>query len=563
MKNCFLVRLCSITYARNIVLRSRKIQYRNSSLFRFAVICYTISGIICGLSKAISQERVDSAVVIGSPEKYYPDNALMERIEYWDGSIARNDFVRDYSAFDTKTVEMASHWPFKDELDYRYNSSRDEITLTLKEDRTSISFIPLLEGQILNDGSGRPYWKKAEGIAAAGSIGENVVFYAKAIDNGVRGRQIDMQGSLSSQPGFVKSAETGDGFDYDETEMQIGIRFGVGQLFLEKIRNTVGYGRGGTLVLSDRAPSFPQLRLAVQLLKNLKFTYIIASLNSNIIDSSQSYIDLTDGTFREFRQVNRSKYLALNIFEYSPLDRLNLALGEWEIFSDRFLPEYLLPIAYLHSLDHQNGALDNGAIWGGARYTYPSYGSLYFTFFIDEINTDMMLNAKNHNVIAETIGGNLISLDRNNLDVTLEYTFINPLVYRNDVTACDATTNGYLIGDWLGENADMFAIWLDYRPIPQIWLSGSYERIRKGQPGSIGVLYGLNMEPGLLDGPILKRRELDLKCRWEFRPNLFADLSYRLVTQNDQVIDRYASFSDRSFLSLALRLNIFDQNDEW
>ncbi len=373
-----------------------------------------------------------------------------------------------------------------------------------------------------------------------------------------------MLGSLSAQPAYVQSKYGSGGYDYDDTEMQLAFRLGLVHLYVEKIRNTWGYGRGGQVVLSGKAPSYPQIRASIQLLHNLKFTAYIGFLNSRLVDSSRSYMDYTDGTLANYREVDRSKYIFAHLLEYSPLERLNLAAGEEMIVSDRFAPEYmLLPLSFYHNSYIQGGGLDQTNIWGGARYTYPGLGSVYGTLYVDDFDF-----SKGFYIVAGTIGATLIDIEHRKFDLTLEFTGLRPFVYANNITALYRTSNFYPLGDWLGQNAERAQLWVDYRPVPELWFSASYTRILKGLPGTAAQEYGAGIytymsHVGFLDGPLFSRHEFDLRVRWEMHNDLFADLTYRLVTQVDPDVLHLPSFSDRSFVSFALKLNIFDQNDEW
>jgi hypothetical protein len=508
--------------------------------------------------------QADSVSLPPSPQLGHPNNLLLERLQYKEGTLYRNDFVRDYSPFDARTIRLNSEPSMAEEIIYRSTSPGRQLTYTLRDQTSTVTFVPLLEGQLFDIGSGRALWKRSEGVAVTGSIGDNVVFYGKAVDNIVRGGHPDMVDGLSNQPAFVIARDYGDlGFDYDDTEMQLGFRFGIAQLYIEKIRNTWGYGRGGAIVLSDKAPSHPQLRLTVQVLDNLKYTMIVGDLYSGLLDSTSSYIDYTDGSYSHYRRVVRQKYLMAHVFEFSPIKQLNLAFGEEMIVSDRFAPEYLLPLVFYHTLGVQSDFLDNYNLWGGARYTFPSYGSVYTTLYVDDFDA-----AQKKTYVAGTIGGTLVDFDHRNIDLTAEYTFLRPFVYINDVTASDRTSDGYPLGSWLGQNADMIAAWVDYRPLPQLWFTASFQNIRKGVTPTIAQKYanggGGNPEAvPFLGGPLFSRHELDLRCRWEVYPGLLADASYRLVTQNDEVANRYPTFANHSLASLALKLNIFDWNDEW
>ncbi|HET9130581.1 MAG TPA: hypothetical protein VFO86_06525, partial [Terriglobia bacterium] len=293
---------------------------------------------LCTPTVALAQ--LDSLSIPGSPQSGHPNNLLLERIQYKTGTLFRNDFVRDYSPFDGPGHTLSLLSSFNEEILYRQSSPQREITYTLTDKNSSVTFVPILEGQTFGMGNGKPLMKKSWGLGMSGSIGPNIVFYGKAVDNTVRGGYPDMVNGLSPQPAYSISRSYGSlGFDYDDTEMQLGFRFGAAQLFIEKIRNTWGYGRSGSVVLSDRAPSYPQLRLAVQILPDFKYTMLVGDLYSGLLDSSLSYIDYTDGSYSHYRRVVRPKYLMAHVFEFSPVDQLNLAFGEEMVVSDRFAPE--------------------------------------------------------------------------------------------------------------------------------------------------------------------------------------------------------------------------------
>ena len=55
------------------------------------------------------------------------------------------------------------------------------------------------------------------------------------------------------------------------------------------MQNVWGAGENGNIILSTKAPAYPQLKLHARLSKDIDFTYIHGWLFSGIIDSSQTY----------------------------------------------------------------------------------------------------------------------------------------------------------------------------------------------------------------------------------------------------------------------------------
>ena len=508
----------------------------------------------------LAQESPDSASISGSAQVDDMRNLLIERVQYKEGTLFRNDFVRDYSPFDVLSSHAAES-SFMNELRYRESNLQHRIGLSTSHQSLSATFFPLLEGASYGEENGMPQWKQSYGLAVAGSLGQDFVFYAKAVDSRIQGGILEIDGGFSSQPAYDLHAGSPTLYNYYDTEFQLGARFGFVQVFVEKIRNTWGYGRGGQLVLSPRAPSYPQLRGSIQLLHNLKFTVLAGFLDGHLLDPTRYYTDENYYMYSNFRQADHSKYIFAHVLEYSPIEQLNFAAGEEMIVGDRFAPEYiLLPIAFYHNLYMQSGGLDQTNIWGGARYTYRGLGTAYATLFIDDFNT-----SQDFYDVGGTVGATLVDIGHRNLDATVEFTAITPFVYSNNNTLLYRTTDGYPLGDWLGQNAERAQVWLDYRPLPQVWISATYVTMRKGLPGKLIDQYGRGADRSLVEflkGPMFKRNEFSLRTRWEMYSGLFADVTYRLATQTDQVLNRYPSFRNRSFISFALKLNVFDRDDE-
>ena len=167
---------------------------------------------------------------------------------------------------------------------------------------------------------------------------------------------LDTKRELDNTDGFAVSNNFGaGGFDFDDVEGQIGIRWGAAQLFIEKIRNVWGYGEDGQIIFSRKAPSYPQLRLVVSFNDHLKFTYIQSVLFSDIVDSAQSYGNTA--YYDTYRRVYRSKYMAAQLLEYSPSDKWNFSLGESIIYSDAFDPAFLIPVLFIKPLNINIGTM--------------------------------------------------------------------------------------------------------------------------------------------------------------------------------------------------------------
>ena len=60
-------------------------------------------------------------------------------------------------------------------------------------------------------------------------------------------------------------------------------------LSAEQMQNVWGSGENGNIILSTKAPAYPQLKLHARVSKDIDFIYIHGWLFSGIIDLSQTY----------------------------------------------------------------------------------------------------------------------------------------------------------------------------------------------------------------------------------------------------------------------------------
>ena len=515
------------------------------------------SVIVLGAARA--QVNGHSISVRFNADLLHPDNQALERLAILHPSLRVNDFTRAYSPFDTARVGLENlrfNPVFADDLHFRFMQGISALSLSIADESNSVVVEPILAYKIFADDEGQRFSRRTNGLKLFGNLGDHVVFFASAVDNLERGKILDKKKEMEATNGFVISNDQGDkGFDFDEAQAQLGFRWGRTEVFLEKVRNRWGYGETGNVVLSEKAPSYPQARLAVNLTKSLKFTYVLASLYSDVVDSLESYRDQQSDSYR---RVYRSKYLASHVLEYAPTSSLNITLGESMVFSDRFQPVYLLPLAFFRSAEHQNRDTDNAQLFAGIRYCFPTVGTLYGTLFIDDLNLEKIFSEQNLNIVAWTLGGKVIDALWNNFDCTLEYTRLNPWVYTHKFEATTYTSSGYTLGHWLGQNADILYASIQYRWIRSLSLNLYAQKIRKGILGPPEVHYGQTWAQKFLEGPLFEQTQFGLKGRCEVYRYLFLNWHFSIWDQTDEVPSRYSSFSNKIFIDVGFSYNLFE-----
>ncbi len=321
------------------------------------------------------------------------------------------------------------------------------------------------------------YWN---GLSVYGNIGENLSFDLKFNDFSDKSNIPGLSRKFSKEPGYEygTSRSTTKTFNYDKTDGNLTYSWNWGNVSLIKDRNLWGTGYNGRLILSDKAPSFPHLRLKLYPTDWLEFAYIHGDLTSDVFDSTT--FRNSGGTRGHIQLV--PKYYAAHILSVDFTKNLKISLGESVVYSDRFEPVYLVPVLFFRIADHYLSKSDlnsgNAQLFSSVSYRLPQYKSrVDLSVFIDELSISNLFGTFPE-AIAFTLGITRYDLFFDNLGLKLEYTRINPFVYEHDDPAQLYYNRGYLMGHWIGGNADQIYLRLSYifNEYFRIWAEGEYTR---------------------------------------------------------------------------------------
>jgi hypothetical protein len=341
----------------------------------------------------------------------------------------------------------------------------------------------------------------------------------------------------SATPGNVLiGAKLDNKINYTDIRANINYSFKKGNISFGKDNIVWGYGENSNIVLSNKVPSYPYLRLDYRPLKWLNFNYTHAWLNSNIADSSLSYFTNTGRIDNDFRLVFVEKYLATHSIEVEAMKGLNIAIGESIIYSDKMDPGFLIPINLFKFYDNNRS---NYLIEAGSNGQYfLSISSrnqiknthLYSTLFIDEIKVSSMFNkTESRNQIGFNLGGSITDLFIPYLTIGAEYTRVNPFVYTNLIQAQTYSSYNYSLGDWMGNNFDKSILFAKYTPIAKLKLVARYQKIRKGGAGTIYEQYVVQPQPSFLFDYMKNRSDIFLQARYEYINNIYLTSSLTLM----------------------------------
>ncbi|HVO73323.1 MAG TPA: hypothetical protein VMT35_04825 [Ignavibacteriaceae bacterium] len=345
-------------------------------------------------------------------------------------------------------------------------------------------------------------------------------------------------------------------FDYSEVKTSFTFDWNWGSFSAAKEFMEYGYAKSGNLVLSDKAPSFPFLMLQIKPAGWINFIYFHGWLSSNVLDSAQ---------IAEYkRDIYRAKYFAWHALNVKPLKGLDLSIGESIIYSDKIEVAYLMPFMFFFLADDyinngRNKPGDSNAqfFFSISSKDHLKNTHLYGTLFIDEITLRGIsgtLIPDNPEVIFDNdrlqigynIGTSVTDLPMENLDMTLEYTKIYPFVYGHHTPAQTYTSSSYLMGHWMGHNADMIHGELNYRFLRGLQMKLWGEYIRKGSPDySAQYKYP---QPEFLFGPKNYYKYFGINLKYELMHELNIETGLRV---NSESHEKEEGSSDES------KLNIF------
>lgn len=274
-----------------------------------------------------------------------------------------------------------------------------------------------------------------------------------------------------------------NGTDFSEMTGGVSYTWKWGDISFLKDSPVWGSGYAGTNIFSGRAPSFMHIRLHLQPVRWGEMTWIHGWLTSMVVDSTRSYwVSNAYGT--EYREHYRRKYIAANIFTFTPVERLRISAGNSVIWSDpRITPYYLMPVFFYKSVDHAvNSGISNSnsQMFLDVSSNNIRHLHLYGTLFIDELST-ARFTTPDYNFFSWKGGfraGNFSLLP--DLWLTAECTFTYPLTFQHYVTVTTFENQGYNLGHWLRDNSRSWYFALDWRPVRASGVRLWHERSERG-----------------------------------------------------------------------------------
>lgn len=437
-----------------------------------------------------------------------------------------NFYLKEYTEFNTKRIDSTLF--FKNDPYGRWRAFSAETSDFL------IRIDPAVSMET-TQGGGKSIMKLSGGLQLWGHMGKNISFQAFFTDITEYGSRIDTIRQFSNETGIIRFENVKKDsklLTYSNLRGSVGYEFKNGSVSLGNDQILWGYGENGRLVMSDKAPAYPFIRLDYQPLKWVKFHYAHTWLQSAIIDSARSY-PKGNTIYGTERELYVSKFMATHSLNFFPVKGLSLSIGESIIYSDRMDAGYLIPVMFFKAYDqitsrYKINSGSNGQFFFQASSRNHIKGMhIYSTLFIDEIRASEVLNKnKSRNQIGFNAGASITDLLLPYLTLGMDYTRINPFVYQNLVPAQTYTSQNYLMGDWIGQNADRLTAWLKYNPLPRLSTKIRLDYIRKGKDGSLEDQYYAEPQPKFLSSKVENQKQLLIEATYELINNLNIRASY-------------------------------------
>ena len=460
------------------------------------------------------QLPLDRKSIFNALEQLRTDSSgKLSKVEEKEIRFYLKDFAFDAPAVDSS--ETANVFLFKKDSVGRFR------TLSVAQKNFKLFVDPLVGVDFLQS-SGKHNTTYFAGARVAGYLGNHFGFNFSFRDITEKGDSINTLKSFTPQQGIVRSAQTSTSISYSDLRFNVGYRWKNGVLNFGKDNLVYGYGKGGNVILSGKAPSFPYLSLNLQPWKWLHFNYFHGWLMSDIIDSNRTY-NTGSGLAGNRRVIYRSKFIASHSVTVTPLKGLDISLGESIVYSDKINFAYLIPVNFFKAYDHYTSQQDIAAGSNGQFFGFISSRNhiknthLYAQFFIDEIKLSTIFDkTQKRNQIAYTFGFEKTDFFTNYLTLGAEYSRVNPFVYNNLIPTQTYASHSYSLGDWMGNNADRVYAYLRYTPLPKLRLMTWIQNIRKGPAGTLQQQYNQQPQPVFLSQQLFSFKEVGATVSYEW-----------------------------------------------
>ena len=339
--------------------------------------------------------------------------------------------------------------------------------------------------------------------------------------------------ALSNIPG-VQYKEATYGGDFSDSKGGINLYSWWGSIGIQRENIRWGDSYHSSNILSGRNPAVPMITLQLTPCKWFQFDYFHAWLVSNVLDSTYYYLENTtngNASLKNYRPYN--KFMAANMFTFTPIKHLSISLGNSIVYAEQSLQvAYLIPIAFYKSLDHlltkgvrtQN---QNSQVFASISVRPINHLQLYGSFFLDEVKfSRFKLSEPENNPISYLVGFNWSGWPIDGLSLKGEFMRSYIACYTHSIDVLTWASNSYNMGHYMGDNAQSIYAELAYRPVRGLLLKLSYTNDMKYNSYSYlrdNISETIAQQP--FDHCIYRNDEIRFDGIYEAHPNMYLRLS--------------------------------------
>lgn len=427
------------------------------------------TGVYEFLDELASMQVIELNSAVKPYSRLYIAKKLDEADQQREGLNSRQQKELDFYLLDFRKETVLFS---QDRMTFLWREGEEDFTtgktLRLKRDffyyqdsLFSLTINPILGREAFFNSDGRATYARNFGEARAyvGKWG----FYASLRDNHEKPLLGRPQYLTKREGGHVKGST-------DWSEMQAGITrsWSWGSAGFVKDRQQWGTNYNGANIFGGNNPTFFQFRINLKPVRWFEFNYFHGWLNSMVTDSSRSYW-VSNSYGLDYREVYHKKFIAANMFTFTPVRNLNISAGNSIVYTDRhFSPVYMFPLFFYKSVDHSmTSGVDNMN-----SQTFIDISSrnirnlhLYATLFIDELSVARFGKDDEWNFFSWKAGFRLSNMPVQNLSFTTEFTYSYPLSYQHYVPTLTYETQNYNLGHYLRDNSRELYFAIEYKPV--------------------------------------------------------------------------------------------------
>ena len=349
----------------------------------------------------------------------------------------------------------------------------------------------------------------------------------------IDGAKITKPGYLNNLVG-VQYKEANYGGDFSDSKGGISLYSWWGSIALQRENIRWGDSYHCSNILSGRNPAVPMLSLQLTPCRWFQFDYFHAWLVSNVLDSTNYYVEntTTGGTYKHYRPAN--KFMAANMFTFTPIKYVSFSFGNSIVYAERNVQAaYFIPFAFYKSLDHLltkglSVENQNSQLFGSLSVRPWDHIQLYTSIYVDEFKLARLKKSNpENNLVSYLVGFNWSGWPLTGLSLKGEFMRSYIACYTHSINVLTWASNGYNLGHYMGDNAQSIYVELAYRPIRGMRLKltytndtkfNSYAYLRRGGKDG-GISQTIAQKP--FDKAIYRNDEVALDGIYEVHPNMY------------------------------------------